>query len=194
MKMGNSLSPIVSNIYMVHCEKLALDTAQYTPSLWLQYVDDMFAIWPHGLDRLQDFLNHLGSLRTSIQFTMETESDGMIPFLDVLFIRRGLALTTKVYNNKKTVPTLAATFTSIPIIHRIRRGLVQSLHCRACILLLPGTRRHTQCNWQHGRDLQLSGYPKQIKSRTCSSREKEGKPRDQCLSHMRRASHKSLNV
>jgi hypothetical protein len=28
---------------------------------------------------------------------METESDGTIPFLDVLVIRKGWALTTKVY-------------------------------------------------------------------------------------------------
>jgi hypothetical protein len=33
MAMGNSLSPIVSNIFMEHFEKLALDSAPYKPSL-----------------------------------------------------------------------------------------------------------------------------------------------------------------
>jgi hypothetical protein len=61
MAMGSSLSPVVSNIYMEHYGKLALVTAQYKPSLWLQYVVDTFVIWIHGLDRLQDFLNHLNS-------------------------------------------------------------------------------------------------------------------------------------
>jgi hypothetical protein len=32
--MGSSLSLIVSNIFMEHFEKLALDSAQYKPSLW----------------------------------------------------------------------------------------------------------------------------------------------------------------
>jgi hypothetical protein len=61
MAMGSSLSPVVSNIFMEYYEKLALDTAQYKPSLWLRYVDETFVVWPHGLDRLQDFLKHLNS-------------------------------------------------------------------------------------------------------------------------------------
>jgi hypothetical protein len=33
--MGSSLSPIISNIFMEHFEKLGLDSAQQKPSLWL---------------------------------------------------------------------------------------------------------------------------------------------------------------
>jgi hypothetical protein len=69
MAMGNSVSPIVSNIFMENSEKLALDSAQYKPSLCLQYVDDTFVVWPHDPERLQDFLNH-NRLRPSIQFTL----------------------------------------------------------------------------------------------------------------------------
>jgi hypothetical protein len=36
---GSSLSPIISNIYMQHFEKLALDSAQHKPLLWLWYVE-----------------------------------------------------------------------------------------------------------------------------------------------------------
>jgi hypothetical protein len=36
MAMGNSLSLIVSNIFMEHFKKLALDSAPYKPSLWLR--------------------------------------------------------------------------------------------------------------------------------------------------------------
>jgi hypothetical protein len=68
--MGSSLSPIVGNIYMEHFEKLALDCAQHKPFLWPRHVDDAFVVWPHGPDRLHNFLNHLNSLRPSIQFTM----------------------------------------------------------------------------------------------------------------------------
>jgi hypothetical protein len=95
--MRSSLSPIISNIYMEHFEKLALDSAQHKAPLWLRYVDDTFVIWPHGADGLQDFLRHLNNLRSSFHFTMKIESEGAIPFLDVLVTRKGTALTTKVY-------------------------------------------------------------------------------------------------
>jgi hypothetical protein len=64
--MGSSLSPIVSNIFMEHLERLALDSAQHKPSLWLRYVDATFVVCPHDPERLQDFLSHLNSLRPSI--------------------------------------------------------------------------------------------------------------------------------
>jgi hypothetical protein len=37
MAMGSSLWPIVSNIFMEHCDKLALDSAQYKPSPFLLF-------------------------------------------------------------------------------------------------------------------------------------------------------------
>jgi hypothetical protein len=46
--MGYFLSPIVSNIYIEHFEKLDLDSAQYKPSLWFHYFDYTFVVWPHG--------------------------------------------------------------------------------------------------------------------------------------------------
>jgi hypothetical protein len=61
MAMENSLSPIVSNIFIEHLEKVALDSAPYKPSLWLWYVDDIFVVWPHGPEPLHNFLGHLNS-------------------------------------------------------------------------------------------------------------------------------------
>jgi hypothetical protein len=97
MAMRNSLSPIVSNTFVEHFEKLALDSAQHKPSVWLRYVDDTFVVLPHGSEQLQDFLSHLSSLRVSIQFTMEIESDSAIAFLHVLVVREETILITKVY-------------------------------------------------------------------------------------------------
>jgi hypothetical protein len=94
---GSSLSPIISNIYVEHFEKLALDSAQRKPSLWLRYVDDTFGVCPHGPERLQNFLSHLSSLRPSIRLTMETEADSVILFQDVLVIKKETTLATKVY-------------------------------------------------------------------------------------------------
>jgi hypothetical protein len=128
MAMGSSLSPIVSNIYMEHFE-LAVDSAQDKPSLRLRYVDDTFVIWPHGAEGIQNFLTHLNSLRPAIQFTMEVESEGTIPFLDVLVIKTGTALTTKVYR-KTTHTGRYLNFNSNHPPH-VKRGIVHCLHDRA---------------------------------------------------------------
>jgi hypothetical protein len=38
-------------------------------------------VWPHGQS---NFFSHFNSPRSKIQFTIETESDGVIPLLDVI--------------------------------------------------------------------------------------------------------------
>jgi hypothetical protein len=49
---------------------------------WYRYVDDTFVIWPHGKEKLTDFLNHPNGIHSNIQFTMEIEGEGHLPFLD----------------------------------------------------------------------------------------------------------------
>jgi hypothetical protein len=65
--MGNSLSPVVSNIFVENSEEIALDTAHHKPAKWLRYIDDTFVVWPHGPARLQKFLHHLNILRPTIK-------------------------------------------------------------------------------------------------------------------------------
>jgi hypothetical protein len=78
---------------MEHFEKLALDSAQHKPSVWLRYVDDRFVVWPHRPSQLQDFLSHLKSLGPSI----ETEPDNALAFLVVLVLREKTTLNTRLY-------------------------------------------------------------------------------------------------
>jgi hypothetical protein len=51
--MRNSLSPVVSNMFMEQFEEIALDTADHKPAKCLRYVDATSMIWPHGTARLQ---------------------------------------------------------------------------------------------------------------------------------------------
>ncbi|XP_046405042.1 uncharacterized protein LOC124170364 [Ischnura elegans] len=80
--MGSPLSPVVANLYMEHFEEDALASSKLRPSCWIRYVDDTFVIWPHGKDTLKEFADHLNSIHPSIQFTMEIEMNGELPFLD----------------------------------------------------------------------------------------------------------------
>jgi hypothetical protein len=87
MAMGSPLSPVIANFYVEDYEKAALESAPLEPRCWFRYVDT-FVIWKHGPDKLKDFLHHLNSTHECIQFIMETESQGHLPFLDLDIYRR----------------------------------------------------------------------------------------------------------
>lgn len=69
-------------------EKEALGTATLKPKMRVCYVDDTFVIWLHDVGALRTFHDHLNLQHPAIQFTMEEEAGGQIPFLDTL-VRKG---------------------------------------------------------------------------------------------------------
>ena len=81
--MGSPLSPIRANFFMEEFERKFMAISTYKPKCWYRYVDDTFVIWPHGMDRLKEFLDWLNGIHTNIDFTMEIEKDGHLPFLDI---------------------------------------------------------------------------------------------------------------
>jgi hypothetical protein len=81
--MGSPLSPVIANYFMEYFEEMALESATYKPLCWFRYVDGTFVIWPHGPGKLAEFLDHLNGLHENIKFTIETEKDGHLPFLDI---------------------------------------------------------------------------------------------------------------
>lgn len=60
-------------------------------------VDDKFMIWPNEEDTLLFCLDHLNSLRPTVQFTMELEDEQTIAFLAVRVQRKASTLSTSVY-------------------------------------------------------------------------------------------------
>ena len=84
--MGSSISPVVANICMKMFEELALRTATTCLRIWKRYVDDTFCVMERT--HVHTFLEHLNSLRPTIKFTMELESDGRLAFLDTFLKRK----------------------------------------------------------------------------------------------------------
>ena len=77
-KQGSPVLPIMTNLYMEHFEKEALDTARNKPALWFRYVDDtMTKLHEYDID---EFSKHLNRFDEHIKFTSESEEDGKIPF------------------------------------------------------------------------------------------------------------------
>jgi hypothetical protein len=82
---------------MENSEEIALHTADYRPAKWLRYVDDTLVVWPHGPAKLQQFPHHLSSVRPTMKFTMEVKANDTLAILNILVMKRGQKLTTKVH-------------------------------------------------------------------------------------------------
>ena len=122
--MGSPLSSIVVNIFM---EDLEMSLCK--PKMWLRYVDEVFAIWPHGDHLLETFHHHLNSQNSSIQFTMERELKGWITFLDVQLEKTGTTALTSAFRKRHTCTDRYLNFNS----HhpaKVLRGVVQCLKVR----------------------------------------------------------------
>ena len=88
--MESPVSPLVANLFMEYLEQKLLDTApmELKPGLWKRYVDDIFeVVKKSSVEGLTEFLNNLDD-SGSIKFTYEMESEGKLPFLDLLIIRK----------------------------------------------------------------------------------------------------------
>ena len=94
--MGSPVSPIVSNLFMEEIEEKALNETTTPPKIWKRFVDDIFSIIKK--DAVSAFHHELNNIDPDIDFTIELEKEGQIPFLDTLVSRNNDGtITTTVY-------------------------------------------------------------------------------------------------
>ena len=153
--MGSPVSPVIANLYMEYFEQRALETAPQKPRLWKRYVDDTCCIVEKGT--VDALLDHLNSVRPPIQFTVEQEKDGKLPFLDTCIQRKeDGSLDITVYRK----PTHTDRYLHYSSHHpqHVKRGLVKCLFNRAEeITLDTGNLRRERRHLT--RVLQTNGYP-----------------------------------
>lgn len=125
--MGASVSVTVANLTMEAVESRALSSFAVPPKVFLRYVDDCFCVLQR--EALPAFTSQLNSIEHSIQFTVEEESEGCLPFLDVLVKREDGHLKFSVYR-KSTHTGRYLNFRSLnPSCHK--RSVVSTLLKRA---------------------------------------------------------------
>ena len=126
--MGSPVSAVIANIFMEDFEERAIASAIHKPKIWKRYLDDTFTILDR--DQVDGFLQHLNNQQPTIRFTMETEKDNSIPFLDTSVIRdsNGL-LTTSVYRKPTHTDQYLAYDSHHP--QSVKRGIVKCLYDRA---------------------------------------------------------------
>ena len=72
------------------------------PRVWLRYVDDVFAVINKNSE--EEILSLLNTKHTNIKFTMEMESDGKLPFLDLLLMRERQGITFYIFRKPTDAP------------------------------------------------------------------------------------------
>lgn len=98
--MGSPLSPLLSGIFMAHLEEKNFSSSTHSINkafLWARYVDDVFCIWTSSDRQLDLFLNFINSLYHQIQFTIETEKENSLNFLDLTISKEQNNLTFQIF-------------------------------------------------------------------------------------------------
>lgn len=116
--MGSPVSVTVANLVMEDVEQRALTSSDYQPPFWKRYVDDTITALPQ--DQIQGFHDHLNSIEPTIQFTIETEVDGTLPFLDTRVTRHtDGSLSTTVFRKKTHTDRYLDFDSHHPLAHKI---------------------------------------------------------------------------
>ena len=85
--IGTKFAPPYAILFMADLEEKILSASEKKPMIWWRYIGDIFFIWEHGQESLENFLNQLNSFHPTIKFTAEYSKE-TINFLD-LNIRLG---------------------------------------------------------------------------------------------------------
>ena len=94
--MGTRMAPCYVNILLAELEDNFLSGYPYKPLAYYRYIDDIFIIWPHGLDLLDNFINSINKQHSNIIFTSNI-STTLVNFLDVTIDLHGGHISTKAY-------------------------------------------------------------------------------------------------
>lgn len=95
LAMGSPLSPILARILMTDIITFTLEELKFRPRIISLYVDDSF--WIVNSQCIDTILDTLNSYHPKIKFTVETERDSKINFLDVTIIRDNGEILTNWY-------------------------------------------------------------------------------------------------
>ena len=82
--------------FMTKFEDKYVYTYPLQPKLWKRFIDDIFVIWPHGMDSLRKFTEHINTVHPAIKFTSDI-SETRISFLDLTIYIEQSKLYTRLY-------------------------------------------------------------------------------------------------
>ena len=125
--MGTKMAPAYANLFMGDLEQKLLAQSPLKPLVWWRYIDDIFMIWPHGEEKLNEFVNLLNSSHETIKFTHEV-SPSKINFLDVTVLLHNNNITTDLH--VKSIDTHQYLLSSSCHPNHIKKSIPYSLALR----------------------------------------------------------------
>ncbi|BHF83099.1 hypothetical protein SprV_0802624100 [Sparganum proliferum] len=127
--MGSPLGPLLADVFMGKLERFQLSEQIDKLKHYGRYVDDIFAIATAETD-VATLLDAANQAHPSIKFTLEMETAGSLPFLDVLLSRRPDGSVRRSVYRKKTWSGQYTNFASFVPLQQ-KRNLVRCLAQRA---------------------------------------------------------------
>ena len=112
MAMGSPLGPTFANIFMCYLEERFLNDCpvSFRPSFYKRYVDDTFLLFREKR-HASLFLDFINSIHPNIKFTMDTECNNQLSFLDIMVSRFDGKYVTGIFR-KKTFTGLGLNYFS----------------------------------------------------------------------------------
>ena len=158
--MGSPLGTSLANAFLSYYEKNWLNNCPqgFKPVFYRRYVDDIFLLFKSNehLKYFQDFLN---SCHINMSFSMETEKENKLSFLDVEVIREQGKFTTTVYR-KPTFSGVYSNFESfLPSVYKF--GMVYTLVYRCFRISSNRTQFYTELTFLKG-IFRKNGYPENL--------------------------------
>ena len=160
--MGSPVSPAVADIFMQDLEVRVFAQFLNPARLWKRFVDDILSIVRCGEG--EKVLEQLEKQHPSIRFTVEEESEGELPYMDVKFERQEDGKLRREVHRKKTHTDRYLQFSSNHT-DNVKSGVIQGLVDRA------GTVSSDQRTYRQevGRIISIfrnNGYPRKFVERT----------------------------
>ena len=152
--MGSPVSPVVANLCMEVIEESAIAASTPPPKVWKRYVDDSFVIFKeHSVSKFHDTLN---AVDPKISFTINTENNGQISFLDTLITRKNGSVTIDVYRK----PTHTDRYLEFNSHHELKHKISTAFTLINQALNLPSTAEGVRNELTRvSNTLKSNGYP-----------------------------------
>ena len=68
---------------MTEVEEAIIRKSEFEPYLWWRYIDDIFYLWEHGVEKVRSFRNDINKIHGTLKFVVEW-SKTSINFLDIM--------------------------------------------------------------------------------------------------------------
>jgi hypothetical protein len=162
LPMGASISVILADIVMEFLESYVFDVLLgFRPKAFDRYIDDIFCICK--LFQVEIILAALNMAHDSLNFTLERETSGALPFLDIIISKTDSGhLEFTVYRKPTHSGRYLNFFSNNPVSHK--RSVVSSLFFRAFRICSNEELLNSELSTIH-KDLTSNSYPNKFVTR-----------------------------